>query len=129
MSFKRVLVVEDDADIRTLVTLALELEGYEVLNAENGLRALELLRSLPEGELPCCMLLDLMMPLIDGKTLLATLAREHPAFLGRMKVIIATAKGSPLNPTQIPAGADRIQKPFELEELYRIVERHCGKPG
>ncbi|HCF59141.1 MAG TPA: hypothetical protein DFS52_14255, partial [Myxococcales bacterium] len=55
----RVMLVEDDADIRAMVGMLLELEGYQVVSTSNGGDALKILR---DGERPCVILLDLMMP-------------------------------------------------------------------
>jgi CheY-like chemotaxis protein len=127
MSCKPILVVEDDEDIRTQVIAALEAEGYYVNSAENGRAALAYLLSLPEGELPGCIILDLMMPEMDGHKLMNTIEKEHPRLHG-IKILVATAKGSSGNPESVPQALERLQKPFELEELYRMVEQHCGKP-
>ncbi len=128
MSCKSILVVEDDEDIRMQVVQALEVEGYSVLEAGNGLEALNLLKSLKSDELPGCMILDLMMPEMDGKALMETIDRQYKAEFGGINVLVATAKGSPVNPANIPQAVERIQKPFELDELYGAVEKHCGKP-
>lgn len=127
MSCKSILVVEDDEDIKKQVALALRSEGYEVLTASNGRKALEVLGTLAQDNLPGCMILDLMMPEMDGRTLMLTIEEQYPEYQ-RIKVLVATAKGSPVNPTSIPQAVTRIQKPFDLEELYREVEAHCGKP-
>ena len=89
MAYKRILLVEDDADIRLQVVLALELEGYEVVQASNGKEALALLRSSsPEG-LPCCIILDLMMPVMDGWEFRRR-QREDPA-LASVPVVVLSA--------------------------------------
>ncbi len=128
MSCNPILIVDDDEDIRMNLTLALESEGYEVYQAENGKVAMKLLLSLPEGRLPSCIILDLMMPEMDGKQFVETMLKDHPALMAKMKIVIATAKGSPLDPKSIPISLERIQKPMDLEELYSVVRRHCGAP-
>jgi CheY-like chemotaxis protein len=65
MTAHRVLVVEDDLEIRESMMEILEEHGYEPVGAENGLEALDKLRS--SGPLPCLILLDLMMPRMDGR--------------------------------------------------------------
>lgn len=129
MSCKTIMVVEDDEDIRKSVVKALKSEGYEVIFAENGRVALDVLAKLSAEELPGCMILDLMMPEMDGKSLLDTIEREYKDTYGTIKVLIATAKGSPISPEVVPQTVERIQKPFELEELFKVVEKHCGKPS
>lgn len=124
---KSILIVEDDEDIREQVITALEDEGYRTLAAENGQVAIDLLTSLPEDQLPGCIILDLMMPVMDGRRLMETIDREYPN-LKHIKILVATAKGSPVNPESIPQAVQRIQKPFKLDELFGAVEEHCGKP-
>ena len=129
MKCKQILVVEDDEDIRIQVTQALKFEGYEVLTATNGKQALDILLNLPSEEMPGCMILDLMMPEMDGKTLIETIQKNYLKRFEDVKIIIATAKGSPVNPDSVPGAVERIQKPFDLDELYRLVEEHCGRPS
>lgn len=128
MLCKPILVVEDDEDIRIQIVQALEVEGYKVMVAENGKVALQILKGLTPSELPGCMILDLMMPEMDGKTLLDIITRDYRDRWGGIHVVIATAKGSPTSPEKVPNAVHRIQKPFELDELYSVVEKHCGKP-
>ena len=129
MTCKHIMIVEDDEDIRKQVTRALQIEGYTVLTAANGKLALNLLLSLPEEEIPGCMILDLMMPEMDGSTLIKTIEKEYADRFKGMKVLIATAKGSPVNPASVPGTVERLQKPFDLDELYSAIEKHCGLPS
>jgi CheY-like chemotaxis protein len=80
-----VLVVEDDEEARAIVCHALEKEGLAVLQAENGAVALE---HIARRE-PCLILLDLMMPVMDGFQFIAEL-RQNPAW-GRIPVVVMTA--------------------------------------
>lgn len=128
MTCKQILIVEDDDDIRKQVTQALKYEGYDVITASNGKLALELLCDMKPDEIPGCMILDLMMPEMDGLTLMKVIEDSYSERFSGMKIIIATAKGSPVNPEVIPGAVERIQKPFDLDELYSAIEEHCGKP-
>src|SRR5690606_31199014 len=67
---RTILVVEDDPEILESLCDVLELEGYQVVAASNGQQALEQLRRMSR---PCLVLLDLMLPVMDGKELLATI--------------------------------------------------------
>lgn len=129
MSCKSILVVEDDEDIRRQVTIALEAEGYQVITASNGKIALKLLLELSPDDMPGCMILDLMMPEMDGLTLLKAISEDYGDKFSDIKILIATAKGSPVKPETIPGAVERLQKPFDLDELYSVIEKHCGKPG
>ena len=128
MSCRSILVVEDDEDIRRQVVQALEAEDHTVHFAENGKVALDFLLNAKPEDLPGCIILDLMMPIMDGKTMMETIDKHHKERLGMIPVLIATAKGSPVDQKNIPQSVGRIQKPFELDELYDAVEKHCGKP-
>lgn len=128
MPCKPIMVVEDDESIRRNVVKALRLEGYSVLEASNGRVALDILVGLKDCELPGCIILDIMMPEMDGVEFVHTIEREHPARLGTIKILVATAKGSPARPETVPTAIERIQKPMELSELYDKVRQHCGHP-
>jgi threonine synthase len=82
----RVLVVDDDRMIRMLVKLLLEKEGYDVIEGENGLQAVELARR----ERPDLIVLDLMMPEMDGFAVLDALKADKA--LSEVPVIVVTAK-------------------------------------
>ncbi|MFQ5555319.1 MAG: response regulator [Acidimicrobiia bacterium] len=114
---ERILVVDDDPDIIQFVKMNLELEGFEVETAENGRVALESAKSRP----PDLILLDVMMPEMDGLTVLRRL-RASPA-TANVPVIILTAKALAEDRVKgLDLGADDyITKPFDLEELLARV--------
>lgn len=114
---KRVLVVDDEADIRLIIHSLLETDDYEVMSAENGQEALEKL----EGDVkPDIILLDLMMPNMSGYSLLHELHHRglHTAF----SVIVMTADR--LTKQQIDRMGIKgfISKPFDINELQRMIE-------
>ncbi len=84
---KKILVVEDDEALRNLYVEVLKAEQLEVISAENGLKGLE----IAQAQRPDIILLDLMMPVMDGKTMLRTL-RGLPGF-EKLPVIILTNAG------------------------------------
>ena len=118
---KVVFVVDDDASIRTLVVKALGAKGYDVVEAEDGLKASEALGRMKK--LPALMICDVMMPTIDGFTL-ARLVKSHDELKG-MPIIFLTAKTQPRDQaTGISLGARHyIQKPFSIHELLEKVEK------
>jgi CheY-like chemotaxis protein len=111
----RVLVVEDEPDLRRLYAWELQDAGYEVVTAANGAEALGRLSSDPD-----VVLVDLMMPVMDGYEFLARLRadprhRDIPAL-----VVSAVGTGA----WSLRAGAnDWLRKPFDTEELRRRVDR------
>jgi CheY-like chemotaxis protein len=115
-----VLVVEDDEGVREALRSVLEDEGIAVTSADNGVRALELLSS---GPLPCLILLDLMMPVMNGFDLSERL-RDNPA-LADLPVVIITAAHAPVLPRAIRV----LRKPIRINELLAIVREYCERPA
>jgi len=119
---RRILLVEDDAGIREGISDCLVLEGYEVDSAANGAEALARLRAVAR---PGLILLDLVMPVMNGAQLLALLRREPG--LADIPVVLMTA-AMPPGP-RLPPASGYLSKPFDLSELLGLVERHCGAPA
>ena len=115
------LVVEDDVDIQRAIVQVLQDEGIAARAAENGRVALTMLRE-PGATLPCVILLDLMMPVMDGQAFRAAQLRD-PA-LARIPVIVLTADGHALEKAALMNGAEALRKPVELETLLAAVGRH-----
>lgn len=124
MGKKTVLIIDDDLDLREAIAMALEAADYGVLTASNGRNALELLKTKSPGDISC-IVLDLMMPEMDGKEFLRRLHDESSKF-ANTPVVVATAMGVPVEDIAIPFPVARIQKPMELDELYRVVMDVCG---
>jgi DNA-binding response OmpR family regulator len=116
-----VLVVDDDPSVRTLVTKALQTQGYEVVEAKDGLAASELLGSMTRN--PDLMICDVMMPTIDGFSL-ARLVKSRKE-LRSMPIIFLTAKAQAADvKVGISLGARHyVQKPFSIKDLLDKVEK------
>jgi len=119
----KILVVDDDQDILQLVAIHLSREGYEVLQAQNGLQALELLEQIEVN----LAIVDVMMPGMDGFTLTKILTQELD-----IPVILLTAKGQLSDKEQgFRSGSeDYLVKPFEPKELLfrvAVVLRRYGR--
>ena len=115
-----VLVVDDDRAIRELLRFALECEGYQVTLFRDGWEILHFLRSSSTAENPSVILMDVMMPRVDGWEVCRRLAAE-PELLGRHTVILMTAALRPDQRLPPPAIAV-LPKPFNLEQLYTLLE-------
>jgi len=113
-----VLVVDDDAGIRESLLEFLEEEGYEAFGAENGRRALELLEEIDS---PRLILLDLMMPVMDGWQFLAERARRAQRSPVVLLSGLAFIQGA-------PDVADFLSKPVNFEKLRDCLERFCRRP-
>jgi DNA-binding response OmpR family regulator len=109
-----ILVADDDAQILRLVTRNLQLEGYDVLSASDGEQALEQI----EARLPDLVLLDIMMPNMDGLTVCGRV-REFTS----VPIILLTSLGQDQDKVRgLDAGADDyLTKPFSLDELFARV--------
>ena len=116
MTRARILVVEDDPAISVGLREKFRLEGYEVLEAEDGEQARDLLAEDP----PDVVILDIMLPKLDGLTVLRWLRKKYPT----LPVLIISAKGSEDEKVSgLRAGADDyLAKPFGLRELVARVE-------
>lgn len=112
-----ILVVDDDDDIREMVRLILESRGYAVTAAANGAEALAQLRG---GERPRLILLDLMMPAMNGWQFLEERARDDD--LARIPVLAITGNEVGNHPEGVAA---LLRKPFDLSVLFEAVLRHC----
>jgi len=118
---KLVFVVDDDLSVRTLVVKALQAKGYDTVEGENGLKASEMLGSLPR--VPDLLICDVMMPVIDGFSF-ARMVRSHDE-LKAMPIIFLTAKAQPRDlTTGMALGARHyVQKPFSLPDLLDKVAK------
>lgn len=109
---KTIIVVEDDNDIRELLQDLLEGEGYLVETASNGREGLDKLKTKSVD----LILLDLMMPVLDGRGFLAEYGGSAP-------VIVVTAVGER---SGLPAGAAGVlTKPLHIEELLTVIKQHA----
>jgi CheY-like chemotaxis protein len=115
-----VLIVEDDADLREMMAQLLTLEGYQTETVANGREALKYLHEAPR---PDVILLDLMMPIMDGWEFRKR--QQSDPTLADVPVIVLTA----LDQAQARAGdlngVDFLKKPLDFDRLLELVRRHC----
>jgi len=111
----RILVVDDNDDVRQLVSTVLTQEGHKVASASEGRSALATMRANP----PDIVILDIMMPETDGYTVLKTMVAE--GLKRRIKVLVLTAKSDEADWLRgYRAGADHyVTKPFTMHELLK----------
>jgi CheY-like chemotaxis protein len=115
-----VLVVEDDEAIRGLLRSVLRRDGYAVAEAADGVEGLEKMREHAYD----VVLLDLMMPRMNGWEVLDELARDAAEQLACVIVISAALPKKPLHPEHESAVYAVLPKPFELDEVRRTI-RQC----
>lgn len=115
----RVLIVEDEKEIREPLVEMLEESGYNASAAANGEEALALLRARG-AELPAVIIVDLMMPVMNGWELLHELARDPE--LRRLPIIIMTGSGCAVELPRAEAPVTTLRKPVTCAQLIRVLE-------
>ena len=115
-----VLVVEDDEDIREVISALLQEFGYRVVLAGNGQEALQRLRSGISR--PCVILLDLWMPVMDGWQFREELQKDAALAAIPVVALSGTGEGGSFD------AAAHLIKPVQFDPLVSTVERFCG-PG
>ena len=119
---KRILIVEDAEDISATMTELLTAEGYSVASASTGRRALEYLRTAPE--LPSLILLDLMMPDMDGAAFRAEQQKDQK--LANIPVVLMTAAGDAAKSVAALGAQGLLKKPFkDIDTILASVSRFC----
>ena len=116
-----VLVVDDDADVREVMSLVLSSSGYDPHVAVHGRDALLKLETM---ERPCVMLVDLMMPVMDGIELVKRLRSDETT--KTIPIVIVSAYERPAELTQADGF---LVKPVDLDQLLEVVARFCGTPS
>lgn len=126
MSMKTILIIEDDESLISIFRMALELDGYQVIEAENGKVALDLLLRMNADALPDCILLDIMMPVMDGHIFLKLINKKFKKRFSHIPVIVCSAHGKHEMTTQVAA---KINKPVSLTNLCEKVGSVMGTPS
>jgi DNA-binding response OmpR family regulator len=114
---RTVLVIEDDPVYRELLVMALESEGYHAVGAQDGARALEVLRS----STPDVIILDLLMPVMDGLSFLKTL-KEGGGETIPILVHTGLEERSSAVDALVAGASDVLSKPATLEEIVKKLE-------
>lgn len=116
---KQILVVEDDDSIRDALEELFSGEGYSVAVAENGRTGLAALKKIK----PCVVLLDLMMPVMDGRGFLKELETIPERELASIPIVLITAAGE-----KGAAGckvSEILTKPVEIDKLLSVAGKYC----
>lgn len=119
------MVVEDDQDIREALVDALHFEGYDVYCAGNGKEALDQLKELSTENLPGCIILDLMMPVMTGSEFLEEIDHETAA-LSQIPIVVASANlDFKVNESHV---VSKLKKPMDIDQIFEAAHRFCGDP-
>lgn len=116
--FKSILIIEDEKAIQEVLKDAIELEGYNVSTADNGQEGLNILPRMPT---PCLILLDLMMPVMNGWQFAEAISKDM--VLATIPIVIVTAYGDRAG--LIPSKGV-LKKPVDLDTLLNVVKKWCN---
>jgi CheY-like chemotaxis protein len=117
---RQIMIVEDDSDIREDLAELLRDQGYRVTTARNGAEALEQLRA---ELMPCLILLDLMMPVMDGWEFRRRMLADDR--LAGVPTVLLTGVADPEEHALTLNANDVMTKPIRLKRLYATVDRYC----
>jgi two-component system response regulator VicR len=119
-----ILVVEDEPAVRELAADILREEGYDVVEASDGLEALQVIdEHVPFSDHASVVLLDLMLPKVSGLQVLEHLRKTENAAL---PVVAMSASGTHLSQAAIAGASATLAKPFDLGSLLDIIARYCS---
>lgn len=118
---KNILLIDDDHDNRVALRMALEANGYQVQTAANGKIALTMLEKFSENNLPDLVLLDMVMPLMDGEEFLKQIEKNQK--FNNLKIMIISSYKDKL---KIIEQKQWLLKPFDLETFVSRIENFMG---
>ena len=120
MAFKRILLVEDDIDIRENMALVLQYEGYQVFQAEHCAEAMKFLNE-NKTHLPDVILLDLFMPVMNGREFLDVIAEGTEEALKKIPVILLTASEQNVRQDLEGRTVAILRKPIDLKPFLNML--------
>lgn len=120
-----ILAVDDSAPIREMIVSILGARGYRVIGAGDGREALQRLRAALD---PCIVLLDIVMPLLDGLGVVQEI-QQDPQLRAANHQVILMSSNLRLSAPDIPATAGQLVKPFTRQQLITTIEVVSGSSG
>lgn len=118
---KKIMIIDDEKDVLFLLRVLLEKEGFEVIEAQNGKIAYEKLTDITNPIRPDLIILDVMMPEMDGYTFETKMLESED--LKKIPVIILTAKGQIRELFEISANVEAfVEKPFDPKKLVSLIK-------
>lgn len=113
-----ILIIDDQEGIREILTLSLEEDGFQTFSAANGLEALEVLKTIPK---PGLILLDLMMPVMDGKGFLEAVKQDAHLSQLNIPIVLITA----FNQAPLEGVRGVLYKPMDMDSLLKTAHEYC----
>lgn len=123
---KPVFVIDDDSDVREVIVFALESDGHKVMSADNGKSGLEALIKLAPKDYPGLIIVDYLMPEMDGVEFIHKLKDDYAETLGKIPVVFSSALGSVDETDPYLKGITTLYKPMELDDLLKVVKQYCS---
>src|SRR5712692_3423509 len=120
-----VLIVEDDAETREILSTLLSTEGFHAVSAEDGLEALHLLRTVRHRapNVPCLVLLDLKMPRLSGNEFRR--AQLSDPIVASVPVAVISGAADAQQRAQDLGAVATVTKPIDFDVLLKVVRRYC----
>lgn len=115
---KKILLADDEEDIKTIVQMFLETNGYEVITAFDGLDAADKAIEF----MPDLILMDIMMPVMDGIEVTRKLKSQEKTKGIPIIMLTAAAQSAMVNKAMQAGAADYLSKPFEPERLQQAID-------
>lgn len=121
-----ILIVEDDADMRDMLSMLLSNEGFHAVTAEDGLEGLHLLRAVRHRtpDTPCLVLLDLTMPRLGGSEFRR--AQLSDPIVASVPVAVLSGAHDALQRARALGAVAALTKPIDLETLLEVVRTYCA---
>jgi CheY-like chemotaxis protein len=116
---KSVLLIDDDIDLIDRFKDVFEMEDFNVFTASNGKEALDMLKTMPESELPDLIMLDYMMPIMNGEKF--SQVRQNDPRLRKIPVVLMTANGDLMSIMKKVHVNAYLEKPMDIENVLRVA--------
>ncbi len=121
---KSVLLIDDDADLLDRFRDVFEMEDFDVFTASNGKEALDMLKTMPESDLPDLIMLDYMMPIMNGEKF--SQARQNDPRLRKIPVVLMTANGDLMSVMKKVHVNAYLEKPMDIDHVLRVAGNFIG---
>jgi DNA-binding response OmpR family regulator len=122
---KNVVVIDDDDDVRDVIVYALETDGFSVLPFENGRHGYEALLNLEKKDYPGLIIVDYMMPEMDGMSFISEIRSKHAETLGKIPIAMSSAMGTVHPSFSGQKNLILLPKPMDLDYLLEVARSYC----
>lgn len=118
---KKICIIDDDDDVRDIMSYALENEGIETMTFKNAKIALDKLAVMDAKEYPALIIVDFLMPEMNGITFVENIFTNHKTTLALIPIALSTANGKVEGIEKLPEQILKIPKPIDLDHFLEIV--------